>query len=255
MTITSTTTTINNSKKTPVKYALVYCRTEITKHQYRKRLKQFFDYIGLQGADLEAQGQAFLNNARQEPDWAQHNMMLYLDFQKQRVMRKEITSATFKTLWRPIRTFTNSFKDVANNIDWKRILRAMPRPKEYASDRIPTIEEIRKIIDYPDRRIKTIVYTMVSSGIRIGAWTFLKWKHVTPIYRNNKETGEVKAAKLLVYAGENEEYFSFITPEAYNSMKTWMDFRQMYGEEITGDSWVMRDMFAVADIKREQRLA
>jgi hypothetical protein len=31
------------------------------------------------------------------------------------------------------------------------------------------MEEIRKIAEYPDRRIKAIVYTMTSSGIRLGA--------------------------------------------------------------------------------------
>jgi hypothetical protein len=34
-----------------------------------------------------------------------------------------------------------------------------------------------------------------------------------------------------------------------------MDFRKLYGEPITGDSWLMRNMFAVADLKREERPA
>ena len=39
--------------------------------------------------------------------------------------------------------------------------------KSYADDRIPTDDEIQKIIEYPDRRIKAIIYTMISSGIRL----------------------------------------------------------------------------------------
>jgi hypothetical protein len=45
---------------------------------------------------------------------------------------------------------------------------------------------ICKIIGYPDRRIKPIVYTMTSSGIRVGAWDYLKWNDVSPIIRDGK---------------------------------------------------------------------
>ncbi len=57
------------------------------------------------------------------------------------------------------------------------------------------------------------------------------------------------AAKVIVYAGETEQYYSFITPEAYNALKEWMDFRSSYGEKIIGESWIMRDMWYVEDHK------
>jgi hypothetical protein len=81
---------------------------------------------------------------------------------------------------------------------------------------------------------------MCSSGIRLGAWDYLKWKHVIP--RTN-EKGDIVAAKLIVYAGEHDEYFSFLTPEAYFALEEWMDYRFSYGEEISGESWLMRDKF------------
>ena len=106
----------------------------------------------------------------------------------------------------------------------------MPKVKEQADDRAPTLAEIKKLTDYPDIRVKSIVYTMISSGIRIGAFDYLKWKHIVPIERE----GKIVAAKIIVYAGEPEQYFSFITPEAYNSLKEWMDYRASYGERING---------------------
>jgi hypothetical protein len=39
-------------------------------------------------------------------------------------------------------------------IAWKKISRGLPKGKNYADDRIPTIEEIQKLLEYPDRRIK-----------------------------------------------------------------------------------------------------
>ncbi|MGH9927202.1 MAG: hypothetical protein ACRD5B_17695, partial [Nitrososphaeraceae archaeon] len=119
-------------------------------------------------------------------------------------------------------------------------------------------EEIRKLVEYPDRRIKPIVYTMCSSGIRLGAWQYLKWKHVIPITNNEKkevekrgreEENKVIAAELVVYAGEPEQYYTFISPEAYTALKVWMDFRASYGEKITDESWIMRDLWQTSNVK------
>ena len=105
--------------------------------------------------------------------------------------------------------------------------------------RAPTIEEIRKIIQYPDRRIKAIVCTMVSSGTRVGAWDYLKFRYIIPLERE----GRILAAKLIVYAGENEEYFTFISSEAYLELEKWKRYRIQSGEGITDDSWVMRNIW------------
>lgn len=37
--------------------------------------------------------------------------------------------------------------------------------------------------------------------------------------------------------------FTFITPEAYDEIKKWMDCRKTSGEEITEKSWVMRHLW------------
>jgi len=72
-----------------------------------------------------------------------------------------------------------------HSINWKIIYRELPPVKQHSDDRVPTLEEIKKLIDFYDRRIKVIVLTMISSGIRVGAWDHLKWKHVVPIQRRD----------------------------------------------------------------------
>jgi integrase len=122
-------------------------------------------------------------------------------------------------------------------INWKLVTRGMPRGNHAANDRTPTVDEIMRILKYPDLRIKPIILTMISSGIRIGAWDYLQWKHIVPI---TNPDNSITAAKIIIYAGEPESYYSFITPEAYDSLKELMEFRSSYGEKITGNSWVMR---------------
>ena len=80
----------------------------------------------------------------------------------------------------------------------------------------------------------------------MGAWDFLKWKHIIPL--RSEVEDRIIAAKILVYAGDIEEYFAFVSPEAYSSLKEWMDFRASYGEKITEESWVMRDLWQTTNI-------
>ena len=120
--------------------------------------------------------------------------------------------------------------------------RELPRGRKFADDRAPTIEEIHRLIEYPDRRIKAIVFTMCSSGIRLGAWDYLRWSHIIPVRRENV----IVAAKIRVYAEDDEEYFSY-TPEAYYEIQKWICYRKDSGETITNKSWVMRNIW---DTKR-----
>jgi len=85
---------------------------------------------------------------------------------------------------------------------------------------------------------------MLSAGLRVGSWEHLKWKHVIPKTRDNN----IVAAKIILKNTKlNREYFSFITPEAYNALKDWMDFRALHGEQITGESWLVRNNWEELD--------
>ncbi len=73
---------------------------------------------------------------------------------------------------------------------------------------------------------------MMSSGICVGAFDSLKWRHIIPCYN---ELGKIIAAKMIIYLGDKEEYFTFMTVEAYLAVKEWMDFRSTFGEKISRD--------------------
>jgi hypothetical protein len=191
---------------------------------------------------MEKRCNGFAEYSKTNINWMLNQIIRFLQFQKQRVENKEIAAATLKNFVKSLKVFCDSCDLI---IPWKKVTRGLPRGRQAANDRAPTIEEIRKLIEYPDRRIKPIVFTMVSSGIRLGAWDYLQWKHIHPILVENEA---LIAAKLCVYAGDIEEYYTFITAESYNSIKNWMDFRASYGEEISGESWVMRDLWQTTNM-------
>ncbi len=65
---------------------------------------------------------------------------------------------------------------------------------------------------------------------------YLQWKHIEP---KKKEKGESRAAKVTVYAGDREQYYSFITPEVHNALKERIDYRKSKAENITGESQIL----------------
>ena len=87
---------------------------------------------------------------------------------------------------------------------------------------------------------------MISSGIRLGAWDYLRWGDIKPI---QKDGMDVVAAKMIVYAGEDEEYFTFISSEAYLELRKWTNYRETSGEIIDENSWVMRDLWDSGSLK------
>lgn len=216
-----------------------------TKRQYPRRLKVFMDFAKLDG-DLTQQTKLLKEKIQKEPDWFKTSLIRFFEFQKERASRNDVAFSTISNYYKAIKLFVDMNFDMPV-INWKRISKGIPSGRKSANDRAPTLDEIKRLSEYPDRRIKPVVYLMASSGIRLGAFDSLRWKDITPIYDESKK--EIIAAKLVVYPGDNEQYFTFMTPEAYNSIKGWMDYRKSHGEKITGDSWLMRDLWQTTEIK------
>jgi integrase len=158
---------------TSLSITFVYAiRSPYTKESYFRRLRRFFDSTNLaKGLTFQERCNIFAYKGRKDSKWAFNNILRFLQTQKQRVERKGITAGTLRNYVKTIKMFCE-VTDVV--IAWKEITRGLPRGKRYADDRAPTTEEVRKIIEYPDRRIKPLVYTMASSGIRVGAWDHLR---------------------------------------------------------------------------------
>jgi integrase len=214
-----------------------------SKRQYPKRFEKFLDYLKLEGT-FEEKALSFYKKAIGNPQWLTNKLVEFAQYQKQRAQKGEIAESTIPNYFKAVKLFC-IMNDIV--INWQKLNKGIPRGNSAAEDRAPTIEEIQKLLEYPDRRIKSIVLILLSSGIRVGAFETLRWKHISLI--TDKETGNIIAAKVIVYPGHKEEYFTFITPEAYGAVKEWMDFRESFGEKISRDSWVIRDIWQTTNVK------
>ena len=213
-------------------YAL---KAPATRDKYIQRLMKFLDFLGYTGTK-EEKARSFAAQARADPIYAFNSVLKFFQSKREQIDRKEMAIGTVRNYVKSIKLFC----DMADlQIPWSKITRGLPRARRFADDRAPTLQEIRKIAEYPDRRIKPVICTMASTGIRVGAWDYLKYGHINPIERG----GKLAAAKVLIYARTPDSYVTFMTPEAYREVEAWMKFRKQCGETISGDSWLMRDLW------------
>jgi hypothetical protein len=231
---------LNGNAYSRFEYAI---KSEETKRKYVSRLEKFFDFCKFEGVNVKEKADNFVKFTKENDVEKTTDLILnYMLYHINRAAKKIISKSTVRNFYKPIKLFCDMNSIIFNA---RVITRGIPSGSEHSNDRIPTREEISDMLQYPDRRLKPITYAMISSGIRIGAWEFLKWKNISPIYDQNNR---IIAAKITVYDGEPEQYFSFVTPEAYNALIEWMDFRANQGEKITAESWLMRDLWNTGHI-------
>jgi len=204
-------------------------RAEETWLQYERRFWRFLDWVG-------ETPDSFLERSRADKNWATVKVIDYIVLQKQRVKKGEISESSVANFKKPVKLFLE-MNDVSLN--WKKINKTLPSTRRYALDRAPTIEEIRRLLRYPDMRVGAILLVMASCGIRVGAWDYLKIRNLYPIQRD----GQIVAGKLVVYENEPDEYMTFITPEAYKVIQDYIQFRKLYGETVGPGSPLLRDLF------------
>ena len=84
-------------------------------------------------------------------------------------------------------------------------------------------------MDYADIRCKAIVLLLASTGMRIGALSELKIKHLTKI-------SEYNLYQVTVYENTKDEYNTFCTPECAKAIDDYLEYRKTSGEKITDDN-------------------
>ena len=141
-----------------------------SKRQYPKRFEKFLDYLTLEGT-FEDKTLSFYKKAIENSQWLTNKLVEFAQYQKQRAQKREISESTIPNYFKAIKLFC-----VMNDIiiNWQKLNKGIPRGKYAAEDRAPTIEEIQKLLEYPDRRIGPIVLIMISSGIRVGGFETLR---------------------------------------------------------------------------------
>jgi len=217
-----------NKRNDPYQLFLDSIRNPSTKRRYENLLYTFLklipnqlylDSIRKEPKDREPKTLAmfFVELARKDPDIASNVIAAFIKEDKKRVEQGEISSQTLPNHTKPIKVLLDANRVP---IHWKSLNRLMPRRESKTKDRAYTREEIKKMLEVAnDITDKVIILLFSSGGFRLEAWDYFTWKDVIFF----KDGDSYKGAALLIYSGDPESYWTFVTPEACRALDLYRE--------------------------------
>ena len=203
-------------------------RSSETKRGYTRNLKKFLnlipnnifeEYLGEppKSREIDDLATSFTYLAKKDIKVIKSIIKSYI-----KEIKKEVDSGTLSP-----NTVSNRIKPIkalltANEIDisWKLINKTFPREVK-SQDRAYTKEEIRRMLEHcTDILDKLIILMFSSAGFRLEAWDYFCWKDVILLQNDDKQ---YNGAALRIYRGDPEEYWTFITPEAYECLMLYKE--------------------------------
>jgi integrase len=128
------------------------------------------------------------------------------------------------------------------SLDTKHIHGYLPEFRKSKKDRAYTYDEIHRLLDIADERVRVIILLLASTGMRVGAIPELRLRNIEVI-----ESEYGKIYKITIYEGFNEEYISFTTPECTTAIDNYLSMRSRYGEKFSPNSFLIREQFDIRD--------
>jgi len=141
-------------------------------------------------------------------------------------LKKRISPNSFPPIFASLDLF---FVMNNKNLQFKKIRKMFPEKIKKSGNSAWTNKDIQKMLDIAkSKRNKALIHFLASTGCRIGSLPDLKLKHVSNM--------SIGCKAVLLYEGTNEEYYSFLTPEASKSLEEYFDERRKHGERLQDDS-------------------
>jgi hypothetical protein len=196
-----------------------------------------------------------IRELRNDPQKARTLVVQFIRKINERIDAGEVADSWLESVLKPIRLALD-LNEVL--VPWKKYTRLIHKGRTNKKDREYFLHEIRLLISRASPTMRVIILIMASSGVRIGAFDYLKVGHVLPVFRlkgkmvvpKEDEYEVLKGGKLFlpegaellcgivkVYSDEpGDEYDGLITREAYLAWKAYVEARVALGEKVTEES-------------------
>ena len=157
-----------------------------------------------------------------------------------------LSPATLRCRFAAIKQFYTIQPQGFTDVNWERIRKNYVNKSDIRAspDEPYTYEQISKLLNIADIRMKVCIYLMCGAGVRIGAIPTLKYKDIKEIKYEN-----YNLVQLTVYGETNDQYTTFGTPELLAAIQNYIQYRKRYGEELKPNSPLVREQFDISDIE------
>ncbi|MCD4821074.1 MAG: tyrosine-type recombinase/integrase [Methanococcoides sp.] len=137
--------------------------------------------------------------------------------------QKPLAEKSIKTHIAVIKSFYN-----ANEITLPFIKKSTARRIKENDDR-PTKEQLSKVLELADIKMKAIILIGTSSGLAMADILNLKVKDIRDVDENDITTMRLQRQKTGV------DFISFFSPQATRAIKSYLEYRNGYGTSINDD--------------------
>ena len=150
----------------------------------------------------------------------------------------------FRAIYNYVSAICKFYRMNRVTLDTKHIREYLPEFRKSKKDRPYEHEEIQRLLEIADERMRTVILLLASTGMRIGAIPDLRLRNIEKV---EIEADVTSIYKITVYEGYKEEYITFTSPECTIAIDSYLKMRERYGEKLNSNSFLIREQFDIRD--------
>jgi len=210
------------------------CKSKRTFEDYKWNLDYFLKYAHKDYDSLLLLPQIELEELLQD----------YCIFLRKRSENNEISPNSVPLFFNGIFKF---LKVSRKNFDKSLITEMYPRRSKLGGELAISTEQCKIMLNSTgEKRDKALIHVFCATGARPEALCELQLKHV--------EQYQDGFFKIVLYAGDMSEMFTFLHPEASQALTEYFEWRRSKGEVLTGESPVFRSNSHLASITKPKSM-
>ena len=138
----------------------------------------------------------------------------------------------------------------------------LPRSNDVKTeDRKCSMLELNTILSFANLRDVAMIQTALSSGLRVNTLAGLQLKDIAwnPYELINEKVDDAQAPAMISVVPKEgrktaRKFFTFITPQAKQSLRLYHDWRRRKGEALTDDSYLIANVYEKNGVASGQRV-